>query len=192
MRVALLADIHGNRIALAAALADIERDRPDQIVCLGDVAATGPQPREVVERGIEARFVMGNADAWLLDPQPSEWEITDEDSRILLEIELWGAQQLSPADLDFLRTFQPTVEVALADGISLLCYHGSPRSNTEAIESRTSDDTLDTILSGYHAAVMAGGHTHTKMLRCHRGSLIVNPGSVGLPIIERGDAKSSG
>ena len=31
---------------------------------------------------------------------------------------------------------------------------------------------------------MAGGHTHIQMLRQHRGLLIVNPGSVGLPFKE--------
>jgi hypothetical protein len=28
---------------------------------------------------------------------------------------------------------------------------------------------------------MAGGHTHLQMLRQHRGTLLVNPGSLGLP-----------
>ena len=31
---------------------------------------------------------------------------------------------------------------------------------------------------------MAGGHTHIQMLRQHRGTLLVNPGSVGLPFKE--------
>ena len=31
---------------------------------------------------------------------------------------------------------------------------------------------------------MAGGHTHVQMLRQHRGSLVVNPGSVGAPFRE--------
>ena len=31
---------------------------------------------------------------------------------------------------------------------------------------------------------MAGGHTHIQMLRQHRGTLIVNPGSVGAPFKE--------
>ncbi len=50
MRIALISDIHANLIALEAALADLAQRRTDRIVCLGDVAANGPQPHEVVER----------------------------------------------------------------------------------------------------------------------------------------------
>ena len=38
------------------------------------------------------------------------------------------------------------------------------------------------MLSGYRAMVLAGGHTHTQMIRYHRDSTIINPGSVGAPI----------
>lgn len=41
MKIAILSDIHGNLVALEAVLADIAHEAPDQMVCLGDVAATG-------------------------------------------------------------------------------------------------------------------------------------------------------
>lgn len=182
MRVALFADIHGNVAALERVLEDIDANKPDHMVCLGDVALTGPQPGQVVERlrTLDCRFVMGNADSWALDPHP--WKTPNEDSRILLDIELWGAQQLSSDDRDFLRAFQPTVELSLGGGGRLHCYHGSPRSNTELIEPTTADDELDSIFAGIDAVVMAGGHIHRQMLRRYRDGFIVNPGSVGLPI----------
>lgn len=70
MRIAVIADLHGNLVALEAVLAALADERTDGIVCLGDVAATGPQPRETVERlrAVGCPVVMGNADAWLLDP----------------------------------------------------------------------------------------------------------------------------
>ncbi len=40
------------------------------------------------------------------------------------------------------------------------------------------------MLDGRSATVMAGGHTHVQMLRQHRGMLLVNPGSVGMPFRE--------
>ena len=48
MRVAVLADIHGNLSALRAVLAEIDRDPVDALVIAGDVVA-GPLPRESLE-----------------------------------------------------------------------------------------------------------------------------------------------
>ena len=80
MRIALISDIHGNRIALEAVLADIRREGIDSIVCLGDVAAHGPEPKETVDllRTLDCPVVMGNADAGVFDtpegpPGDEEW-----------------------------------------------------------------------------------------------------------------------
>jgi len=156
MRIAIIADIHGNLVALNAALADIEAMRPDRLVCLGDVAATGPQPRETVARlrALSCPVVMGNADAWLLSPHVDE--DVSEDTRKIQEIDAWCAARLAPADFDYLRAFTPTVELPLGDGATLLCFHGSPRSYDDIIRSETPEDDLAVMLGGYSAAVLAG------------------------------------
>lgn len=71
MRIALIADIHGNVVALDEVLAELEKKAVDQIVCLGDVAAGGPRPAQTLERlrELDCPVVMGNADQWLLTPQ---------------------------------------------------------------------------------------------------------------------------
>ncbi|GAB4448411.1 MAG: metallophosphoesterase family protein [Anaerolineae bacterium] len=192
MRVALIADIHGNLPALEAALAEIAAERVDEVVCLGDVAAFGPQPRAVLARlrTLNGPVVMGNTDAWLLDPQPHPYR--DEDTARVYEVERWCAAQLEPADLDYVRTFRPTVTVPLGDDDTLLCYHGSPRSNMDSIFAATPDDALAPMLAGHRATALAGGHTHTPMVRRYRASLLVNPGSVGLPFTDtvRGEARN--
>lgn len=181
MRIAIIADIHANCVALDAVLADIEALQPEQIVCLGDVAATGPQPRQVIERlrALGCPVVMGNADAWLLDPQP--FEADDQDMRRIEAIDGWCAAQLAPAELVYLRTFQPTIELLLGAGGTLLCCHGSPLSNTDIIRATTPDDELERMLGDHRPTVLAGGHTHTQMLRRYRDLIVLNPGSVGLP-----------
>jgi len=50
VRIAVIADIHGNLTALEAVLADLAGVGVDRVVCLGDVAAIGPQPHEVAVR----------------------------------------------------------------------------------------------------------------------------------------------
>ena len=182
MQIALISDIHGNLPALKAVLAELKAEGINQVVCLGDVALFGPQPAQVLGllRELECPVVMGNTDAWALAPRPIE--VRDEDSHRFYEVELWGARQLSPSDLDYVRCFQPTVELPLGRGTKLLCYHGSPRSNADVLLSTTSDDELQPMLSGFQATVMAGGHTHAQMLRRFGKAMLINPGSAGLPI----------
>ena len=181
LSIALIADIHGNLAALDAVLDRLMAEPPDQIVCLGDVAATGPQPREVLRRlrELDCSVVMGNADAELLDVTPASAE-ADEETRRIANISRWCAAQLDDTDRSFLASFQPTVAVSLGEERSLLCCHGSPRSYDEIIVATTPDDELEEMMAGHEATVIAGGHTHIRMLRAYRGREIVNPGSVGL------------
>ncbi len=83
MRIALISDIHGNAVALDIVLDALKKQQVDSIICLGDVAASGPQPCQVIERlrAIGCPVVMGNTDDWLLQPQLKDK--TDDFSRRL-------------------------------------------------------------------------------------------------------------
>lgn len=181
MRIAVIADIHGNLTALDAVLADLEDTGADRVVCLGDVAATGPQPRETVARlrALNCPVVMGNTDAASF--RPVHLSPNDEDARRFAEIDAWCTAQLTPEDLAYMRTFQPTLTLPLGHDATLLCFHGSPRNNTEGILATTPDAALARMLAGYDATTLACGHTHAPFVRRYRGALILNPGSVGLP-----------
>lgn len=183
MRIAILSDIHGNFIALETVLADLKRERVDQIVCLGDVAYGGSQPRQVIGRvrELSCPVVMGNTDEFFLNlPTPDP---NSESDRRIMDTLRWAVEQLSSADMDFVRTFQARVEPPLDDNHRLLCFHGSPNSNREVILATTPDQELAQMLGDYRATVMAGGHTHTQMLRRYRDMLLINPGSIGMPIV---------
>ncbi|MBT7914050.1 metallophosphoesterase family protein, partial [Candidatus Bathyarchaeota archaeon] len=179
MRIAIISDIHGNGVALGSVLNDLESEHIDRIISLGDIATDGPQPREVIAqlKTLNSSVVMGNMDAWILDPPPRKERI-----RPIEEIQYWGVSQLSPDDLDYLRTFRVTVEMSLDKTTDLLCYHGSPQTNERGIGSTTPDEDLEQMLAGHHATVLAGGHTHRQMLRRHGDMTILNPGTVGAPM----------
>jgi putative phosphoesterase len=190
MRIALISDIHGNLVALHAVLDALEAESIDQVVCLGDVAIFGPQPRETLNhlRRLACPIVMGNTDAWAL--RPTVHPLRNENSVRFNDIEFWGAMQLTREDRAFIRTFPTTITLALGDGATLLCYHGSPYSFDEGISAATPSATLETMFAGFQARVMAGGHTHAPMVRRHQGRLVVNPGSVGLPYTIGSDGRS--
>jgi putative phosphoesterase len=183
MRVALISDLHANEVALQAVLDDIERVGVDQLVCLGDVATLGPRPGAIIQmlRDRKCPCIMGNHDAFLLDPDLIH---TYTEAPIIVEAVDWSRSELSGNELDYLRTFQPSLRIAMDAQTALFLFHGSPGSHMQDLLATTPPDELDRMLDGHRATVMAGGHTHIQMLRQHRGTLIVNPGSVGLPFKE--------
>ena len=183
MRLALISDIHGNDIALQAVLEDINQKGADYILCLGDVAALGPRPAETVHmiREQGCLCIMGNHDAFMNDTEliKSYTDVTE-----VVESVDWSRDRLTSGDLAFIASFSPNLEIGLDNGFTMYAFHGTPQSNTENLMPDTSPCDLDQMLNGQTFQMAACGHTHVQMLRQHRGKLIVNPGSVGLPYQE--------
>jgi predicted phosphodiesterase len=187
--LALISDIHGNAVALNAVLADLARRDVDELVCLGDIAAGGPQPREVIARvrELQCECVRGNGEGWLLEGLPQG---RSGATRRLDEVVEWARAQLAPEDLDYLAGLPATLSCALpatlscaAGGMTLFCFHGSPRADIDVLLATTPEAELDERFADAPAvAVLAGGHTHIQLLRPYQRSLLVNPGSVGLPL----------
>lgn len=175
MRLGLIADIHGNKLALDAVLEQLDYWQIDQILCLGDVATLGPDPGGVVrtlrERQIPA--VMGNTDAWLFNPDRNDLYFSD--------LTYWTLDQLSEEDLDYLRYLPSATTVPLTDQISLYAFHGSPRSYDDVLSASTPEPTLIETFHTRSQQIYAGGHTHVQHLRRFEQRHFINPGSVGMP-----------
>jgi len=180
VRIALISDLHANPLALQAVLDALADQAIDQLICLGDVATLGPEPRPVLAmlRSLGCPCILGNHDAFLLEPELIH---SYTEAPEVVEAVDWCQTQLNDGDRAFLETFLPRLRVPLPGGRELLVFHGSPRSHMEDLLESTDDQVLDTALDGHHADVLAGGHTHLQLVREHRGMLLVNPGSLGLP-----------
>lgn len=183
MRVALISDLHGNEVALMTVLADIERHGVERLVCLGDTATLGPRPGAVLARlrDLGCSCILGNHDAFMLEPELIR---SYTEAPIVVDAVDWCRDHLSPEDLAFIRGFSDTLEVPLDGGSKLFLFHGTPRSHMEDLVATTPPGEVDEMLGDHVATVMAGGHTHIQMLRQHKGTLLVNPGSVGLAFRE--------
>ena len=183
MRVALISDLHGNDVSLTAVLADIDRRGVDEVICLGDVATLGPRPSDVLatleKRG--CRCILGNHDAFMLD---EDLVRTYTEVPIVVDAVDWCRDRLARDEIAFLGKFETSIPVELEGSTQALFFHGSPRSHMEDLLATTDADELDRCLGETNATVLAGGHTHIQMLRQHRGKLLVNPGSVGMPFRE--------
>ena len=182
MKTLVFSDIHGNALALDAMLDDARDETFDAMVCLGDAVQSGPQPAETVSRlrELACPVVMGNADDWLLSGEDSGAEqIASERMVKMNAVRDWSLEQLSRNDLEFIRSFQSTVRLPLADGLELICSHGSPKSFDDVILPTIDDEKLRTLLEPQTGCLYCGGHTHVQFVRHLRDMFHFNPGSVG-------------
>src|SRR5260370_23974247 len=71
MRIAIVSDIHGNRTAFEAVLADLRQTAPDLILHGGHLADSGSSPVEIVDRirDLGWQGVLGNTDEMLARPE---------------------------------------------------------------------------------------------------------------------------
>jgi putative phosphoesterase len=165
--VAVIADVHGNIWALDAVLEDIYRRGIHDIFNLGDHLWGALAPARTADRmiGTPMTCIRGNQDRQLLHP----------DSQHCTAFTL---SELSPSHLAWLRSHPPTRSI---DGI-LLC-HGTPTSDTGYLLEEVTPTGVHLRIPqlDISESIVLCGHTHIPRIVQSRATLIVNPGSVGLP-----------
>jgi predicted phosphodiesterase len=124
MRLAVIADVHGNLRALEAVLADIRSRGADVIVNLGDCVTSPLWPRETLELldTVGMPTVRGNHDRWIAQPSTAPNSPSIAFSREALSATQRAALGALPAT------------VALDAGV--LAVHGTPTSDAEYLLER--------------------------------------------------------
>jgi len=194
MKIALLADIHGNSLALDAALADIEAIGVDQYWILGDLVALGPDPVGVLERlsNIQHCFIIrGNTDRYVVTgdrPPPFAKDLgTDREAiRVFAEIAgtfAWTQGAITAAGwFDWLSRLPLELRMMLPDGTKCLCVHATPgKDDGPGIEKDLSGAEICGILSDCDDYLVCIGHNHQPIDRKVGKWHIVNPGSISNP-----------
>ena len=176
MPTAILYDVHGNLVALEAVVAEAERAGATEYVLGGDYATFGPWPRETAERleAVPAIIrIRGNGERWLRE----EPEVPPE-ARPLVRAAVAAA--LEALDADLVRRLYELPERAELDGM-LVC-HGSPLSDVDSF-AREPEDGEERLLAGEARRTILFGHSHVQFRRPGPNeTLLVNPGSVGMPL----------
>jgi len=167
--LALLYDIHGNLPALEAVLADASV--ADAFLVGGDIASFGAWPVETVERlrELDAEWIRGNADRWLVDSPdiPDLMVEVVERSREMIGEELCRELAALPE--------------STTHGGTLYC-HASPLSDMDSFYPEPHDTDAERLM-GVEAERVVFGHTHLSFDRPGPGGIqLVNPGSVGMPL----------
>jgi putative phosphoesterase len=167
MRLGVIADVHGNRVALDAVLDDMPS--VDRLVCAGDVVGYNPWPAECVaamrERSVPT--VMGNHDRAVVRDSGFRFNAMAQAG-----VE-YARERLDEDAMSWLRALPP--ERTVAEGRVKL-VHGHP-----------DDPDRYTYPEEFSARMLDGedllvtGHTHVQGHRVFEEGVVMNPGSVGQP-----------
>lgn len=177
MKLAVIADIHGNAPALAAVLADMSEQRFDLVVHLGD-AFNGPIDPVGVLRLLQSRSMIhlrGNGDRMVVAP--------DDAGRS--RSAAFARARLSPEARSWIATWPEVYEHP-----EFFACHGTPASDDEYLVEDPTEGALRlhapgeiaARLGGVHAGLVLCGHSHLpQFIKVTNSTCVLNPGSVGLP-----------
>lgn len=180
MRIAVISDIHGNRLALEAVLEDIETHGVDMTLNLGDLVSGPLQPAETADLLLDCDFptVRGNHERTVMAGGG------------VAAVDQFARENLRPRHLDWFARLPTTLAIS---GDLFMC-HGTPKddnarwldANWHGRDTTLPDEGAVTAeAEGVDYPVLLCGHTHiARAVRLRDGRLIVNPGSVGLQMVQ--------
>ena len=195
MKIALFSDIHANLPALDACLADMDKNKPDAVYCLGDLVGYNIWPNEVIDRirkrGIPT--IAGNYDFGIgrtSDECGCAYKTDEEKDMGKVSIS-YTNQIVGTNERAYLRTLPAQIRVEFQlnnDKLNLLLVHGSPRRINEYLFEDREEKSLLRILEQADADILCFGHTHKpyhRILEQTEGEThyrhAINIGSVGKP-----------
>ncbi|WP_179394595.1 metallophosphoesterase family protein [Lacticaseibacillus absianus] len=183
-KIAVMADVHGNVTALAAALADAQAQGATQIWLLGDLLMPGPGGAELFELiaayGVRL-LVRGNWEDILFKGLAQGY--TDNfKHRYFTRLARFIGAQLTPAQLATLRALPLTATRSLA-GLQVSVSHNQPAQNWGPALMPAAEQAHFDALVPPTADLALYAHTHHQLLRyTSHEQPIINPGSVGMPV----------
>ncbi len=178
MKIAVIADIHGNYWALSNVLKDIDKRKPDLIVNLGDSLYGPLKPNDTFKlmNSYDIISISGNEDRAIVE------NLTNDSANMTLKY------VINDLDKDAINWLKNLTKTQLLDKENIYAFHGTPDSDTTYLiedlqngYSLVNDDaTIEGFLKGIKAKIILCGHSHTNRLIQTSNRLIINPGSVGL------------
>ena len=182
MRIAVVSDVHGNRTAFEAILADLRETTPDLILHGGDLPHGGSSPAEIVDliRDLGWNGVLGNTDEMLFKPETltaaaSQSPVMQSLLSIIQEMAEATREALGEDRLEWLRNL-PVRQVRSP----LALVHASPTSLWRSPGPESADVELESSYGPLCQPITVYGHIHHCFVRHVSDLTVVNAGSVSL------------
>ena len=183
MKIAAISDIHGNIYSLMKVLEDIDEQKVDLTVCLGDLVGYGPHPNEVVAliKRREIPCIKGNYDASVVDGDFTFIRNTSINSFSLP----WASEEVRASNKFYLSQLPTELNYDI-NGVKIKFTHGSPNAINEYLFEGA--ENTKNVMESLEEDILVCAHTHIPSYKKFGDKLFVNTGSVGKPKIGRPNA----
>ncbi|KGM37279.1 metallophosphoesterase family protein [Streptococcus sinensis] len=184
-KIALLSDVHGNRTALEAVLADAESKQVTDYWFLGDLLMPGTGRRNILDRLNQLPIslqVRGNWEDSLWRALHGKLDLSRPSHLYLTRLCHFILEEICPEEIDRMQDL-PLQVLTEVEGLKIAVSHHLPDKNwgRELIHIGEQAD-FDRLFEGNEAAIAIYGHIHQQFLRYGtKGQLVINPGSIGQP-----------
>lgn len=180
MRIAVVSDVHGNRRALQAVLADLRQVAPDLVLHGGDLAYGGPHPAEIVDeiRSLGWPGVRGNTDEMLWAPQSLDDFAAKAPklAPLLSQIRDLIPSTVGSLGEERLRWLETHPVLYSHERFSLV--HAGPNDVWRSPMANATDEELQSTYAPLRAPIVVYGHIHASFIRKLPGMVVANSGSV--------------
>lgn len=181
MKIAIIADIHGNLEALNAVLSKIDALNVQTIYCLGDIVGYGPNPNECVEliRSRNIPSIAGNHDKAVT----GELSIGSFSHMAKAGV-LWTKSEITEDNEEYLLSLPYSIQEH-----NIVFVHSSPDYPEEFRYLLSPEDVRESF-DYFSTQLCFVGHTHHPVIFCEdfrtkeitrEKKFIINVGSVGQP-----------
>lgn len=180
MRLAIISDIHSNIYALIRAIENIEDNKADLIICLGDLVGYGPLPNETIAmiRRKNIICLKGNYDASVVD---GDFTFIRDNSINSFALP-WTVNELRASNKMFLESLPTTLTLEF-NNKKIKFVHGSPNKIDEYLLEES--DITKEIMDKLEEDILICAHTHIPSVKQFNNKLFINVGSIGKPKIGR-------
>lgn len=185
MKIAALADIHGNFPALQAVGEHVENWGADLVFVVGDTINRGPSSKDCLQfvrkkrNTVDWRVIRGNHEDYILEFENPE-RATSGPYFEMTRCTHWNYLQLTARELTSLKALPYQIEETTRNGKTIRAVHGSMLGTRKGIYPHTPQEELPAMVAPA-PQILIVGHTHRPILRATGKTQIVNAGSVGLP-----------
>jgi predicted phosphodiesterase len=185
MKIAILADIHGNLTALETVLHDIRISNVDQIIVLGDLITDFPDETNAVLDLIKLStnyIINGNREYYVINFE----EKTQGFNQFKTIMQTYNS--ISKENYHYISGLPEQLSLKYNDTFSYKCVHGSPFSLFEIIDEND-HKLIEKSLNMANEKILFCGLNHKQWYKKHCGKYIVSPGSVGISLCNKKNAQ---